>query len=90
MTAEELAALEALCEQRLASLQKQGVTFGGMAEHYTHCLLQAMMTPRQIQRAREAHFGWLADRLDEAEAEIAKQIRQMALTQGVRLNGRRP
>lgn len=90
MTAEEVAALEALCQQRLASLQKQGATFGGLAEHYTHCLLQAMMTPRQIQRAQEAHFGWLADRLDEAEAEIAKQIRQMALTQGIRLNGRQP
>lgn len=70
----ELAALEARCNARLAELQNRGVQAAGMAEHYIQELLTQLLDHEGLAEARERHFYWLEEQLDEAEAAIRRQI----------------
>lgn len=70
----ELDTLIARTESRVAELQGRGVTMGGVAEHFMHCLLTALLTAEQEKLGREWHYLWLADALDTAEEEIRKQL----------------
>jgi hypothetical protein len=82
----ELDQLIARAESRVAELTSRGVQMGGIAEHFTHCLLTALLTPEQEKLGREWHYLWLSDALDTAE----EQIRKSLLMQGApKSNGKR-
>lgn len=81
---EDLAALGKEIDGRVQSLAQRGVNIQGLGEHYIITLLEEMLSPASLNRAKEKHYVWTKERLDEVEP----QIRQAQFMAG--LNGAHP
>lgn len=79
----EYEALVARNDEKMGELAAGGVSFGNSAnEHYFMLLLEALAGEAKSQRCREETALWLAERLDEVEAKIAKMRREAVLLNG--------
>ena len=67
-------------EQRLERLNSQGRMVGGIDEHYTHLLLEYLISelaPGRLEEVKLEQQTWLSSELNRIEAAV----RTMALTQ---------
>lgn len=67
----ELEVLRAANKSRLDRIRATGGQVGGIAEHYTHSLLEELLGA-DLWRAQLAHERWLSGALDELEPAMAR------------------
>lgn len=94
LTDTELEDLDAANLERLAALQREGVSVAGNhagTERYVILLLEAVVGPQVRRRCQEEAAVWLRDSLDTAEEQVAQFRRQMKILQpGLNGGGGRP
>ena len=79
---EERSALEAQCQQRLATLAQQGVGIGGIGTRLLVELVSELLTPEQEAEGKERWLFWLSEQLDLAETEIRKRVLASGIVRG--------